>query len=119
MNARQDANGARDDATSDEPMIVAIVPAPPGWWTVWRDDSGEVLEPVPMFALVETTWPEFDPDRPRGPVRTHRARWVQAMTHDGNAGCALGLAERSDGYCGLRYFAPGTGPTSWASDGAA
>lgn len=118
MSARHDEHGARDGAGNDDAVILSVMPAPPGWWAVWRDDAGEVLEPVPMFALVETTWQETDPARPREPARMHRVRWVQAMTHDGNAGCALGLAEGTDGYCGLRYYAPGTGPTSWASDGA-
>ncbi len=35
-----------------EPVPMFAVPAPPGWFAVWRDDAGELLEPVPMFAQV-------------------------------------------------------------------
>lgn len=119
MTAFPKAQGACIEAGEDEPLIVAIVPAPPGWFAVWRDDAGEVLEPVPLFALLECTWQESGGDKPGALVRTRRVRWAQAMAHDGAGACTLGLAERSDGYCGLRYFAPGAEPVrAWASDKA-
>lgn len=117
MNAFSKAPSVCDDSASDEALIIAIAPAPPGWWAVWRDADGEMLEPVPAFAMVESGWQEVDDARLVAPARTHRMRWGQAMVHDGNGGCSLMLAERRDGYCGLRYVAPGADPaTAWASD---
>jgi len=114
------APGARVEVADDELLIVAIVPAPPGWFAVWRDGAGELLEPVPMFALVECAWPERDPDKPGAPVRMHRVRWAQAMTHDAQGACTFELAERADGYCGMLYYAPGSEPAQvFASDSPA
>ncbi len=104
------APGACAEVADDEPLIVAIVPAPPGWFAVWRDGAGELLEPVPMFALVECAWTEGDTDKPGAPVRMRRERWAQAMTHDAQGACTFTLAERDHGYCGMRYYAPGNEP---------
>ena len=88
-------------ARDDEPQIVNIIPAAPGWWAVWRDDSGEVLEPIAAWALV-----------------SHEGfRWAEALVAYGEKSTALELATRRDGYCGLRYFAPGNDPVpAYASD---
>jgi len=87
----------------DETRIVSITAAAPGWWAVWRDDAGEVLEPVPAWALVECDG----------------FRWVAPMVPYGDRCASLELTERCNGYCGLRYFAPGAEPVqSWATDKA-
>ena len=83
----------------DELRIVAIIPAAPGWWVVWRDDAGEVLDPVPAWALVEQDG----------------FRWVQPLAPDGVG--ALQLTSEDRQYGDLRYFAPGAEPMkAWASD---
>lgn len=98
----------------EEPRIVAIVPALPGWWVVWRDELGETLEPVPVFALVESSWHEREPG---GAMQTRRVQWSQAMTHAGDGGCTLALADQCNGYHALRYYAPGNEPMpAWGSD---
>jgi hypothetical protein len=85
----------------DAPEIVSFEAAPPGWYAVWRDDSGEVLEPVAGWALVS-----------QGGYR-----WVEALVPYGESTAALELACRRNGYCGLRYFTPGNEPSpAWASD---
>lgn len=88
-------------ARDDEPQIVSIIPAVPGWWAVWRDDASETLEPIAAWALV-----------------SHEGyRWAEALVAYGEKSCALELATRRDGYCGLRYFAPGNDPVpAYASD---
>lgn len=87
----------------DETRILSIATAGPGWWAVWRDDTGEVLEPVPAWALVENGG----------------FRWVAPMVPYGDRTASLELTERRDGYCGLRYFLPGAEPMqAWASDKA-
>ena len=85
----------------DAPQIEAVEAAPSGWWAVWRDDAGEVLEPVACWALVS-----------QGGFR-----WTEALVPYGERTTALELASNRDGYCGLRYFTPGNEPkTAWASD---
>lgn len=87
----------------DETRVVAMVSAAPGWWAVWRDDAGEVLEPVAAWALIENGG----------------LRWASALVPDGEHATSLGVAELHKGYCGLRYFAPGAEPMrAWASDKA-
>jgi len=43
----------------DEPQIESLTSAQPGWYAVWRDDGGELLEPVAAWALVELNRPGF------------------------------------------------------------
>lgn len=101
MRAGPQTHGARGDAAKDDPQIVAIIPAIPGWWAVWRDDTGEVLDPVPAWALVEHG----------------RYRWPAALVPYGENSPDLQLANSDSGYCGLRYFAPGAEPLpAWAPD---
>jgi hypothetical protein len=86
---------------SDDPQIESLTPAQPGWYAVWRDDGGELLEPVAAWALVEQ----------------EGFRWAEAMVPYGERSAALELAARRDGYCGLRYFPPGDeAAPAWASD---
>lgn len=87
----------------DETRIVSITAAAPGWWAVWRDEAGEMLEPVAAWAQVESGG----------------FQWASALVSFGERTAALELAERHDGYCGLRYFVPGAEPMrAWASDKA-
>lgn len=83
----------------EAPCILEINPAV-GYWLVWRDASGELLEPMPAWATVEQDG----------------SRWVEPMAYAG-FGLGLELACRDPGYCGLRWFAPGAEPMQqWASD---
>lgn len=92
-------------ALPDDPMILSIVSALPGWWAVWADDTGEVMDPIACWALVEV--------RDETPAR----RYVQAMTSHGDGTASLAFA--IDGYVGVRYFAPGAEPMRrWSSEKA-
>lgn len=92
-------------ALPDDPVILSIVPALPGWWAVWQDSAGEVMEPIACWALVEV--------RDETPAR----RYVQAMTYHGDGTASLDLA--NEGYVGVRYFAPGADPMRrWPSEQA-
>lgn len=85
----------------DETRILSIITAGPGWWAVWQDDAGKLLEPVAAWALVEKDG----------------YQWPDALVPFGENTAALELAERRNGYCGVRYFAPGAEPMrEWASD---
>lgn len=85
----------------DEIRIVSIAATTPGWWAVWRDDAGEVLEPVAAWAMVQQDG----------------FKWVAPMVPYGDNCASLEVTERRNGYCGLRYFAPGAEPMkAWASD---
>ena len=92
----------RADDTQTE--IVSVMPAA-GWWTVFRDEAGEVREPVIALALVEYRWPG-------GSTRT-----LVPMVPEG-MGAGVVLAEGSE-YCGLVYVPPGGAPMpEWATDKA-
>lgn len=117
MNAVPRPKAARRAAEEVEPRIVSIIPASPGWWAVWSDAAGEVLDPIAAFALVEDGWIGSDSS---GRARREEIRYVEAMVHSGMGDASLVLASSTDGYRGLRYYAPGAEPvTAWASDGTA
>ena len=96
MNGR--AAAASLQPPPDTPLILSITPALPGWWAVWKDASGEVVEPVACWALVEVP----------GGMFSEPLRYAQAMTYQGEATATVDLADK--GYCGVRYYAPGTEP---------
>lgn len=46
MSATNGRNG------SAVPRVGAMIPAAPGWWAIWRDESGELRVPVAAWAVV-------------------------------------------------------------------
>lgn len=77
----------------DEAHILSIIPAPPGWFALWRDNDGETWEPVACWALVQYRW------------NGDSIRDVVAMTPGDGGG--LALAEEA-AWRELRYSPRGT-----------